>query len=56
MYSDDLCRELTSLSLIDTKVAFEGVQRHIPRWRLRELDRIVRFFPYGYTTTPEDTT
>ena len=42
-----------NLGVVQFKVIFDGVFRHISRERIRVLDRIVRFQPYGYTTTGE---
>ena len=55
MEYDNLSVAFRSLSLGDvrTRVTFTGVYKHIPRDRVRVLDRIVRFQPYGYTTTSE---
>ena len=53
----DLCLLLESLDLhreVTVTVTLDGVYNHIPEWRVRQLDRIARFYPYGYTTTPFD--
>lgn len=46
-----------SLSLEDNVqfiVILDGAEKHISKDRLRVLDRLARFQPYGYTTTGED--
>ena len=53
---DDLDMAFRSLSLgvVRFEITFDGVYRHIPADRVKVLDRIVRFQPYGYTTVDTD--
>lgn len=53
--SDDICFKFSQLH-VSTKftITFNGVKNHIEDNRVRQLDRIARFYPNGYTTTTKN--
>ena len=55
---EDLCTYLNVISLNTREVSFsvtlDGVYQHIPEWRVRQLNRIARFYEYGFATTSLD--
>lgn len=50
---ENVVKEFDSLDLSETVVTItlEGVNKHFSIEKIKFLDRIARFQPYGYTTT-----
>lgn len=49
---NDLDLDLCCLTLNEVvfEVTLDGVYKHISEERIKQLDRLARFQPYGYTT------